>query len=201
MLERLERELMLVARCTLLTPRDRKGQGGQGGQAGQRGQGGQGSHGAQAGQGGQGAGGRLDRSAYLLLSYLDTAGPMSIGGLADAFGLDVSTVNRQTGALLRAGLLERIPDPQGGLARKLRATTLGADALAADRERRRAGLARVLADWTPEEVARFEEALTRFNREVEADEGRSWPRPEEGVREDVREVCDAGEESAARKTR
>ncbi|MEU1666845.1 MarR family transcriptional regulator [Streptomyces sparsogenes] len=170
---------MLVARCTLLTPRDRKGQGGQ------------------AGQGGQGAGGRLDRSAYFLLSYLDTAGPMSIGRLADAFGLDVSTVNRQTGALLRAGLLERIPDPQGGLARKLRATTLGAEALAADRERRRAGLARVLADWTPEEVARFEEALTRFNREVEADEGRSWPRPEE----DVREVCDAREESAVRKTR
>ncbi|MEU9792331.1 MarR family transcriptional regulator [Streptomyces sparsogenes] len=194
MLERLERELMLVTRCTLLTPRDRKGQGGQSGQGGQVGQG---TRGAQAGQDGQGACGRLDRSAYLLLSYLDTAGPMSIGRLADAFGLDVSTVNRQTGALLRAGLLERIPDPQGGLARKLRATTLGADALAADRKRRRAGLARVLADWTPEEVARFEEALTRFNREVEADEGRSWPRLEE----DVREECDAREESAVRKTR
>lgn len=172
MLEKLERELMLVARCNLLTPRDRKGQTAQTAQTAQA---------DQTDQTGQcsGAGeARLDRSAYFLLSFLDTEGALSIGQLADALGLDVSTVNRQTGALLRAGLLERIPDPKGGLARKLRATTLGAERLAADRERRRAGLARVLASWTPEEVRRFEDALTRFNREVEADEGRTWPRPE-----------------------
>ncbi|MDX3225543.1 MarR family winged helix-turn-helix transcriptional regulator [Streptomyces sp. ME19-01-6] len=178
MLERLERELMLVARCNLLTPRDRKGRGVQSAQGGPSKQGGQNSQGTPAGQTGQCSGDRLDRSAYFLLSFLDTEGALSIGQLADAMGLDVSTVNRQTGALLRAGLLERIPDPQGGLARKLRATSLGAERLAADRERRRAGLARVLAGWTPEEVRRFEDALTRFNREVEADEGRSWPRPE-----------------------
>ncbi|MER7789565.1 MarR family transcriptional regulator [Streptomyces sp. NPDC097640] len=187
MLERLERELMLVARCTLLTPRDRKGQSAQDAQSTECAQGGgeetrehrQGA-GDRGGAGDrQGAGDRLDRSAYFLLSFLDAEGALSIGRLADALGLDVSTVNRQTGALLRAGLLERIPDPQGGLARKLRATAAGADRLTADRERRRAGLARVLADWTPEEVGRFEDALTRFNREVEADEGRSWPRPED----------------------
>ncbi|MFD8383170.1 MarR family winged helix-turn-helix transcriptional regulator [Streptomyces sp. NPDC059679] len=170
MLEKLERELMLVARCNLLTPRDRKGQGGHpGNQSGRP---------SEPSRPDQCSGTRLDRSAYFLLSFLDTEGALSIGQLADALGLDVSTVNRQTGALLRAGLLERIPDPKGGLARKLRATTLGAERLAADRERRRAGLARVLASWTPEEVRRFEDALTRFNREVEADEGRTWPRPE-----------------------
>ncbi|MEU5032044.1 MarR family winged helix-turn-helix transcriptional regulator [Streptomyces milbemycinicus] len=186
MLEKLERELMLVARCNLLTPRDRKGQGGQPANqpaqpartaqpGNQTAQSDQTAHPAQPDQC---SGARLDRSAYFLLSFLDTEGALSIGQLADALGLDVSTVNRQTGALLRAGLLERIPDPKGGLARKLRATALGAERLAADRERRRAGLARVLASWTPEEVGRFEDALTRFNREVEADEGRTWPRPE-----------------------
>ncbi|KAK1182126.1 MarR family transcriptional regulator [Streptomyces sp. NBS 14/10] len=205
MLEKLERELMLVARCNLLTPRDRKGQAGQPGnqsgnqpgdqtaqtQTGQtqtdrtaQTQTDQTDRTAQSGQTDQtgqcsGAGeARLDRSAYFLLSSLETEGALSIGQLADALGLDVSTVNRQTGALLRAGLLERIPDPKGGLARKLRATTLGAERLAADRERRRAKLERVLAGWTPDEVRRFEDALTRFNREVEADEGRTWPRPE-----------------------
>ncbi|ADI06960.1 putative HTH-type transcriptional regulator [Streptomyces bingchenggensis BCW-1] len=184
MLEKLERELMLVARCNLLTPRDRKGQGGQpanqpANQPARTTQPAQpGNQPAQTDQPDQCSGARLDRSAYFLLSFLDTEGALSIGQLADALGLDVSTVNRQTGALLRAGLLERIPDPKGGLARKLRATTLGAERLAADRERRRAGLARVLASWTPEEVRRFEDALTRFNREVEADEGRTWPRPE-----------------------
>ncbi|MET7905281.1 MarR family transcriptional regulator [Streptomyces sp. NPDC005336] len=160
MLERLERELMLVARCHVLTPRERKGPGA----------------GDQDGRGGQRGPERLDRSAYLLLSRLDAEGAMSIGQLADAFQLDVSTVNRQTGALLRGGLLERIPDPDGGLARKLRATPLGADRMAAERECRQTSLARLLASWTPEDVARFEEVLTRFNSEVESQDGRPWPR-------------------------
>ncbi|MET8008523.1 MarR family transcriptional regulator [Streptomyces sp. NPDC005271] len=159
-MERLERELMLVARCHVLAPRERKGQGAD----------------DQAGGGGQCGPERLDRSAYLLLSRLDAEGAMSIGQLADAFQLDVSTVNRQTATLLRGGLLERIPDPDGGLARKLRVTPLGTDRMAAERECRQRGLARLLASWTPEDVARFEEVLTRFNREVETQDARPWPR-------------------------
>ncbi len=155
MLERLERELMLVARCHVLTPRDRKTSAGE-----------------------PCAPDRLDRSAYLLLSRLDAEGAMSIGQLADAFQLDVSTVNRQTGTLLRGGLVERIPDPDGGLARKLRVTALGAERLTAERDCRRTSLARLLEDWTPEDLSRFGEVLTRFNREVEAHDGRPWPREE-----------------------
>lgn len=158
-LELLERELMLVARCHVLTPRDRKGPGGDSCE--------------------QPAPDRLDRSAYLLLSRLDAEGAMSIGQLADAFQLDVSTVNRQTGTLLRGGLVERIPDPDGGLARKLRVTTLGTERLTAERDCRRTSLSRLLEDWTPEDLSRFGEALTRFNREVEAHDGRPWPREEE----------------------
>lgn len=154
-LEQLERELMLVARCHVLTPRDRKT-----------------SDADPCGPD------RLDRSAYLVLSRLDTEGAMSIGQLADAFQLDVSTINRQTGALLRGGLAERIPDPDGGLARKLRVTALGTERLTAERDRRRTSLARLLEDWTPEDLSRFGEALTRFNREVEAQDGRPWPREE-----------------------
>ncbi|WP_404820776.1 MarR family winged helix-turn-helix transcriptional regulator [Streptomyces malaysiensis] len=118
----------------------------------------------------------MDRSGYLLLSRLDAEGAMSIGQLADAFQLDVSTVNRQTGALLRAGLVERIPDPDGGLARKLRITSQGVDRMAAERTCRQTGLSRLLESWTPEDVIRFEDILTRFNREVERQEGRAWPR-------------------------
>ena len=47
---------------------------------------------------------RLDRSAFVLLSRIEAEGPMSIGQLAEAFGLDVSTVNRQTAAMLRGGV-------------------------------------------------------------------------------------------------
>ena len=69
--------------------------------------------------------GRLERSAYILMSRIEASGPLSIGQLADAFGLDTSTINRQTAAMLRAGLVERIPDPDGGLARKFRITPEG----------------------------------------------------------------------------
>src|SRR6188472_1211030 len=42
--------------------------------------------------------GQLERSAYVLLSRIRLQGPMSIGELSEAFGLDASTLNRQTAA-------------------------------------------------------------------------------------------------------
>ncbi|MEU8870764.1 MarR family transcriptional regulator [Streptomyces javensis] len=185
-LERLERELMLVARCSVLTPRERKGQGPDPQTPTARpttrldtGT----TPGAESCTPEPCTPTRLDRSGYLLLSRLDAEGAMTIGQLADALQLDVSTVNRQTGALLRAGLVERIPDPEGGLARKLRVTPRGADRMAVERTCRQTDLSRLLESWTPEDVARFEDVLTRFNREVERQEGRAWPRePDEAAR-------------------
>lgn len=71
---------------------------------------------------------RLDRSAYILLSRIQAEGPMSIGQLGDAFGLDASTLNRQTAAMQRAGVVERIADPDGGIARKFAITEEGSAA-------------------------------------------------------------------------
>ncbi|MER7877018.1 MarR family transcriptional regulator [Streptomyces solisilvae] len=209
-LERLERELMLVARCSVLTPRERKGcqatdpqtaeseqptakrdtgpdlrketraESRTDARAEPRTESGTEPRTESRGEPGPDpcatTPARLDRSGYLLLSRLDAEGAMSIGQLADALQLDVSTVNRQTGALLRAGLVERIPDPDGGLARKLRVTSQGADRMAAERTCRQTGLSRLLESWTPEDVIRLEDVLTRFNREVERQEGRAWPR-------------------------
>lgn len=123
------------------------------------------------------AGGNLDRSAYLLLTRIRMDGPMSISQLSDAFGLDASTLNRQTAAMLRAGVVERIPDPAGGIARKFRITEEGERRLDADRSYNVQGLERVLADWTPREVADFAAVLERFNRDIERLDGRPWPRP------------------------
>ncbi|QQM40306.1 MarR family winged helix-turn-helix transcriptional regulator [Streptomyces liliifuscus] len=120
--------------------------------------------------------GRLDRSAYLLLSRIQAEGPMSIGRLSAAFGLDVSTLNRQTAAMLRAGVVERIPDPDGGVARKFAITAEGERRLTADRAENVRGLEKVVADWTPEEVAEFATLLSRLNRDVERHDGRPWPR-------------------------
>ncbi|MEU7915392.1 MarR family winged helix-turn-helix transcriptional regulator [Microbispora bryophytorum] len=119
----------------------------------------------------------LDRSAYLLLNRIHITGPMSIGQLSEALGLDVSTLNRHTSALLRAGLAERIPDPGGGIARKFRLTDDGERWLGEEREKNILGLEKVLAGWTAEDVAAFAAYLRRFNTDIENLAGRPWPRP------------------------
>ena len=119
----------------------------------------------------------LERSAYILLSRIHVQGPMSIGELSDAFGLDASTLNRQTAAAMRAGLVERIPDPDGGMARKFRITDTGERLL----EEERAGIIRsldqVMADWPKDDIAAFATYLKRFNIGIERIGGRPWPRP------------------------
>lgn len=119
----------------------------------------------------------LDRSAYTLMSRLQVQGPMSIGQLSDAFGLDASTLNRQTASMMRAGLVERIPDPDGGLARKFLVTAAGRRKLARERRTNVDGLRRVLEDWSAKDVATLAKLLHRFNADIESRDGRPWPRP------------------------
>ncbi|MFR9723782.1 MarR family winged helix-turn-helix transcriptional regulator [Streptomyces sp. MS19] len=119
----------------------------------------------------------LDRSAYILLSRLDMQGAMSIGELSDAFGLNHSTLNRQTAAVVRDGLVERIPDPAGGMARKFRITARGRRELETARQAHVAALDRVMADWSDDDVAAFATYLQRFNTDIERLDGRPWPRP------------------------
>ncbi|WP_245679419.1 MarR family winged helix-turn-helix transcriptional regulator [Actinomadura hibisca] len=121
--------------------------------------------------------GRLERSAYILLSRVRVEGPMSIRQLSEAFALDPSTLNRQTAALTRVGLLERIPDPDGGIARKFRITEEGGHRLDEHRDEVVRGLDKVLADWPEEDAAEFAAYLKRFNTDIERLTGRPWPRP------------------------
>jgi DNA-binding MarR family transcriptional regulator len=147
---RIERELMLLGRHAALGPRRACPAGGPD---------------------------RLERSAYLLLSRIEAAGPMSIGQLAAAFGLDCSTVNRQTAAVVRAGLAERIPDPEGGTARKLRITGEGLTRLHRDRAARQDALRDVLGDWSPQDRDTLARLLARYNDAVERMCGEEpWPR-------------------------
>ncbi|WP_239092313.1 MarR family winged helix-turn-helix transcriptional regulator [Streptomyces sp. SID14478] len=134
-------------------------------------------HGHLFGSRGRSADRHLERSAYTLLSRIQLDGPMSIGELHEAFGLDTSTLNRQTAAMMRAGLADRIPDPEGGIARKFRITERGEKRLNDDRARCLSVLEGLLDDWDPEEVVRFASSLQRLNRSIESLDGRPWPRP------------------------
>ncbi|MEV5986600.1 MarR family transcriptional regulator [Streptomyces sp. NPDC052051] len=119
----------------------------------------------------------MERSAYILLSRIHVQGPMSIGELSDAFGLDASTLNRQTAAAMRAGLVERIPDPDGGMARKFRITDQGERSLEEERAGIVDSLDQVMADWPEDDIAAFAGYLKRFNISIERIAGRRWPRP------------------------
>jgi len=118
----------------------------------------------------------LDRSAYVLLSRLEVQGPMSIADFMDAFGLAASTFHRQTHVLLKEGLVERVLDPEGGVARKFRITAEGRKRLSAHRNAVVAGIAEVIAEWPSERLENFIADLRQFNTDVERLSGRPWPR-------------------------
>jgi DNA-binding MarR family transcriptional regulator len=124
----------------------------------------------------QRAGFQLDRSAYLILGRLELEHPLSLKQLAEAFRLDISTINRQIGALLKRGLVDRVPDPDGGMARKVEATPRGIEQLHADRTLGRNGVERIIAGWSAHDRDELSRLLTKFNGEIEKVEGNSWPR-------------------------
>lgn len=118
----------------------------------------------------------LDRSSTVLLARLQAGGPMSVAELAQSFGLDISTVHRQVAAAMKSGLIERIKDPEGGVAKKHQPTEEGVHRLAEELEARRESYQRFIADWPQEDVTALARLTRRFNESVEATLGHSWPR-------------------------
>lgn len=118
----------------------------------------------------------LEGSAYTLMSLLEAGGPASIGTLADMTGLDASTLNRQTAALMRDGHVERVADPAGGIARVFKLTFAGQLALEYEQTHSRTGLTRTLSEWTEDERVELARVLRRFNVTTEQTYPKPWPR-------------------------
>lgn len=119
----------------------------------------------------------LDRSGYLLLGRLELEQPMSLRALAEAFRLDLSTINRQVAALRRRGLVERITDPGGGAAHLYRPTADGLQLLRRDRAVLQTGIEHVVGGWSAEQRAELHAVLLHLNTSIERLESRPWPRP------------------------
>ncbi|WP_227996580.1 MarR family winged helix-turn-helix transcriptional regulator [Nocardia australiensis] len=120
---------------------------------------------------------QLDRSAYLILTRLEINSPLSLRELSEAFQLDISTINRQVAAMLKQGLVERVPDPGGGIARKVRASGKGLEMVAADHAQSSEGIGVVLADWSEADIETLGTYIARFNESIEHLEDNPWPRP------------------------
>lgn len=118
----------------------------------------------------------LDRSATVLLARLEAQGPMSVGELADAFGLDISTVHRQVAAAMKSGLIERIQDQKGGAARQHRPTEEGSRRLAEELTARQAVLRQATQEWSAQDLDDYVRLTRRLNRGIEQLRDRPWPR-------------------------
>ncbi|MFF8696374.1 MarR family winged helix-turn-helix transcriptional regulator [Streptomyces sp. NPDC015144] len=118
----------------------------------------------------------LDRSAYVLLTRLETGEPLTLKELAHTFQADVSTINRQVGTMLKHGLVERLDATTRGSARRFRPTPLGLERLEADRAISRAGAARLIeeAGWDGERTQQFLTLVIEFNHGIEQLEGLAW---------------------------
>lgn len=120
---------------------------------------------------------KLDRRAAVLLSRLESQGPMRVGELAEAFRLDVSTVHRQIAAAMKAGLIERIPDLAGGHVRKRQPTGERLSCLHSELEHRAHTLSWITNGWREGELDTLVNLLSKYNQSMEELRGQHWPRP------------------------
>ncbi len=104
----------------------------------------------------------MERAHYLLLGRLED-GEKSTGEIAEALGLDHSTVVRQVAAVEELGFAERRTNPRDRRSVLVGLTPAGAASVAAMRAARRGRLVRILADWSEDERDAFAGLLKRFN--------------------------------------
>ncbi len=106
---------------------------------------------------------RVDRAGYLAMRVLDGLGPVSTNALAQALGLDASTVTRQVAALERVGLIARHPDPADGRSSIIALTPEGRRSMREVEQERRRRIETLVRDWDDAEQAGLAVALARLN--------------------------------------
>lgn len=107
----------------------------------------------------------LGRGTIQPLTVLHRLGPMRVSALAEALGLDRTTVTRHLDVLESHGLVTRRPDERDRRAMLASLTPTTAKQLDAMRVKNRQRIRRLCAEWTPEEREMFERLLSRFARE------------------------------------
>lgn len=105
----------------------------------------------------------MDRAAYLLLNRLDREGPMGVKALAEAMGIDSSTVTRQVAPLVDTGLVKRTSHPDDGRAVVLAVSPRGLCGSTRCATRAMRLMAQVTDGWTEGEREVFTDLLVRFN--------------------------------------
>lgn len=95
------------------------------------------------------AGVDLSRPAYALLRRIDEHGPLPLGELARATGIDAASTGRQVRKLEELGFVARMPSADDARVVFVEATPSGADARRRIADVLEAHLRDVLDQWTP----------------------------------------------------
>ena len=109
----------------------------------------------------------MDAAGYALISQIELGTASGHTGVrasdvAQALGLDKSTVSRGLTQLESLGLIERVGDPDDGRARLLRLTETGAERFGAMRIQRQAEFRAILDRWETPDLA----SLARLNLDL-----------------------------------
>lgn len=109
----------------------------------------------------------LQSSTYLMLSWLDQAGPMRASAISECFGIDKGAISRQVQHLMELGLVDRTPDPADGRATLLSASGAAKARLIEVQEVSRVWLDERLGDLPDGDLEQFVRLLTRYNTALE----------------------------------
>ena len=111
----------------------------------------------------------LDRASYLIARTLESTGPVSINGLANALGLDATTVTRQVATMQEARLTLRRADPNDRRVSMISLSQHGRRLMRAVQDARKERIAMLLRDWTEDDRRDLGRLLARFNEELTRD--------------------------------
>ena len=103
-----------------------------------------------------------DPGSFPVLHHLAVAGPARQAQLADALGLDASTVSRHVRTLVDEGWVAATRDPEDGRASVLSVTEQGVASMAERLRSHRATLQAATTDFTDDERAELVRLLTKL---------------------------------------
>jgi DNA-binding MarR family transcriptional regulator len=109
----------------------------------------------------------LERSAYPILACLKDLGSVRMTELADAIGIDLSTLSRQVAVLERRKLVVRAVDPSDARVRTLRPTESGASALGKIAEAHQLFIGETLTEWTQSDREALCQLMERLATDAE----------------------------------
>ncbi|MCW2674208.1 MAG: MarR family transcriptional regulator [Frankiales bacterium] len=111
---------------------------------------------------------KLEPAGVHVIGRLATLGPVRLTELAQALGLDPSSVSRQVTAVERAGYVSREGDPDDGRATLLVLTEKGRQAAASVQQKRAQALKVLTPGWSDTDHEELAARLARLNNDLSA---------------------------------